>query len=176
MLYMWNASSAWRAGHGLTVVRAVLLYFAALLQSLCWCPARIISSMAPKWQNSQPHVAYFCLWSVCRSLLELSPCAERSLGCSGHQEGHMWSLTLWSRESCGEVHVDLGCLDMNPKCQLLTMCVNLSMFLNPCHLPFPHLQDKEASGIYLEFWIRCDAWRPGPGHSLRRPKQLLLGT
>lgn len=56
-------------------------------------------------------------------LLELLPCAEHSVGYSGHRDGHTRSLNLYSWGSCGEAHVKLGCLDVNPKCQLLTMCV-----------------------------------------------------
>ena len=136
----------------------------------------VISSMALKWKSSQLHktrkphklpARSLLLFGISLELelelLELSPCAEHSVGYSGHRDGHTWSLNLESWGSCGEARVKLGCLDLNPKCQLLTMCVTWSMFLNPCHLPFPHLQDEEANGIDLELWIRCDAWRPGPG-------------
>ena len=89
-------------------------------------------------------------------LLEPLPCAERSVGYSGHRDGHIVPESIESGP-LWEAHVKLGCLDLNPKCQLLTMCVTLSVFLNPCHLPFPHLQDEEANGIDLELWIRCGA-------------------
>lgn len=54
----------------------------------------------------------------------------------------------------------LDYLDLNLKCQLLTICVTLSKFLKPCNLPFPHLQDEEANGTDLELCSRdamCEA-------------------
>ena len=47
----------------------------------------------------------------------------------------------------GEAYVDMGCLDLNLKCQLLTMYVTLSKFLNLCNLPFSQLQNEEANNI-----------------------------
>lgn len=59
-----------------------------------------------------------------------------------------------------EAHVKLDYLDLNLKCQLLTICVTLSKFLKPCNLLFPHLQDEEANGTDLELCSRdamCEA-------------------